>query len=77
MVHLTGGMAFEALNDAGHSKTNIMVVLNDNQMSISQNVGALAAYLSKLRSNPRYAWLKKEMDSVLRRIPRIGEYFAE
>ncbi len=73
---LTGGMAFEALNDAGNSKTNIIVVLNDNQMSISQNVGALADYLSKLRSNPRYAWLKKEMDSVLRRIPRIGEYFA-
>ena len=56
---LTGGMAFEALNDAGNSKTNIIVVLNDNQMSISQNVGALADYLSKLRSNPRYAWLKK------------------
>jgi 1-deoxy-D-xylulose-5-phosphate synthase len=74
---LTGGMAFEALNDTGQSRTNIMVVLNDNQMSISQNVGALAAYLSKLRSNPRYTWLKREMDSVLRRIPRIGAYFAD
>ena len=74
---LTGGMAFEALNDTGQSKTNIMVILNDNQMSISQNVGAIAAYLSKLRSNPGYTKLKKEMDSVLRRIPRVGAYFAD
>ncbi|SFP91510.1 1-deoxy-D-xylulose-5-phosphate synthase [Caldicoprobacter faecalis] len=73
---LTGGMAFEALNDAGHSKTNLMVVLNDNEMSISENVGALAAYLSKLRSNPRYTRVKKGIDSLVRKIPWVGQYSA-
>jgi len=73
---LTGGMAFEALNDAGHSKTNLIVVLNDNEMSISENVGALAAYLSKLRSNPSYTRVKKGIDSLLRKIPWVGQYSA-
>lgn len=74
---LTGGMAFEALNDAGHSRTNLIVILNDNEMSISENVGALAAYLSKLRSNPRYTRVKKGVDSLVRRIPFMGQYFAD
>ncbi|WP_420840536.1 1-deoxy-D-xylulose-5-phosphate synthase [Caldicoprobacter algeriensis] len=73
---LTGGMAFEALNDAGHSKTNLIVVLNDNEMSISENVGALAAYLSKLRSNPRYTRVKKGIDSLVRKIPWVGQHSA-
>lgn len=73
---LTGGMAFEALNDAGHSKTNLIVILNDNEMSISENVGALAAYLSRVRSNPRYTRVKKGINSLLRKIPRMGQYFA-
>ena len=56
---LTGGMALEALNDAGHLNSKLTIILNDNEMSIAPNVGALASYLSKIRSNPRYIWFKK------------------
>ncbi len=70
---LTGGMAFEALNDAGHAKTNLIVILNDNEMSISKNVGALSTHLAKIRSSSRYRWLKKEVEFILRKIPRAGE----
>lgn len=55
---LTGGMALEALNDAGHLNSKLTIILNDNEMSIAPNVGALASYLSKIRSNPRYIWFK-------------------
>ena len=51
---LTGGLAFEALNYAGHSKENIIVVLNDNDMSISDNVGAVSTYLNKARTTKTY-----------------------
>lgn len=51
---MTGGMAFEALENAGHRKRNLIVVLNDNEMSIDPNVGAMAEYLSRVRSNPSY-----------------------
>lgn len=70
---LTGGMAFEALNDAGHTKTNLIVVLNDNEMSISQNVGALAGHLSKVRSSSKYNWFKKGIQKMLDGIPWIGK----
>ncbi|HZJ56766.1 MAG TPA: 1-deoxy-D-xylulose-5-phosphate synthase [Clostridia bacterium] len=70
---LTGGMGFEALNDAGHSKTNLIVILNDNEMSISHNVGALAVHLSKVRSSSRYNWFKKGIERMLDRIPWIGK----
>lgn len=70
---LSGGLAFEALNDAGHSKTNLIVLLNDNEMSIAKNVGALSTHLAKIRSNPRYHWVKKEVESILRRIPGVGD----
>ena len=73
---LTGGMAFEALNHAGHSKTNLIVVLNDNEMSIAANVGALALYLSRLRFNPTLHKIKEEIDLILRKIPSIGESAA-
>jgi len=73
---LTGGMAFEAMNDAGHSDTNLTVILNDNEMSISQNVGALATHLTRIRSNPRYNWLKKVVESQLRGLPLIGRPMA-
>ena len=56
---LTGGMAFEALNDAGRCSTDLMVILNDNEMSISKNVGALAEHLSKIRSSVRYNRIKR------------------
>jgi 1-deoxy-D-xylulose-5-phosphate synthase len=74
---LTGGMAFEALNDAGHANTNLTVILNDNEMSIAPNVGALASYLSKMRSNPRYKRLKKEVEHILRSLPLGGHWIAD
>jgi 1-deoxy-D-xylulose-5-phosphate synthase len=74
---LTGGMAFEALNDAGHLNTNLTVILNDNEMSIAPNVGAMAAYLSKMRSNPRYKRLKKEVEQILRSLPLGGHWIAD
>ncbi|MEW6228272.1 MAG: 1-deoxy-D-xylulose-5-phosphate synthase [Bacillota bacterium] len=74
---LTGGMAFEALNHAGHLRTDLIVVLNDNEMSISRNVGAMAAYLSRLRTEPRLLKLRQEMERLLEGIPRIGKDLAE
>ena len=62
---MTGGMAFEALNHIGHLGTSIVVVLNDNEMSISENVGALASYLARVRLDPRYVRLRDEMESRL------------
>lgn len=73
---LTGGMAFEALNHAGHLGTDLMVVLNDNEMSISRNVGALSSYLNRLRTDPSYSRTKEEIETVLNRIPRIGSSLA-
>lgn len=62
---LTGGMAFEALNNAGRLKSNMIIVLNDNNMSISQNVGGMANYLAKLRTNTKYTDFKENMESTL------------
>ncbi|HZJ83507.1 MAG TPA: 1-deoxy-D-xylulose-5-phosphate synthase [Clostridia bacterium] len=73
---LTGGMAFEALNDAGHSKTDLIVILNDNEMSISENVGALAGHLSKVRSSSEYNWFKKGVDNLLSKTPWVGKPIA-
>lgn len=70
---LTAGLAFEALNDAGRSKTNLIVILNHNEMSISENVGSISLYLSKIRSDPGYYKLKKDIDSILNIIPPIGK----
>ena len=69
---MTGGMAFEALNLAGHLKTALIVILNDNQMSISHNVGALAGYLSKVRLDPHYLRAKSDFETVVSRLP-LGE----
>lgn len=66
---LTGGMIFEALNDAGHSNSKVIFVLNDNEMSISQNVGALAKYLQKLRQKPEYYKSKDAIEDLLARLP--------
>ncbi|HEY8312611.1 MAG TPA: 1-deoxy-D-xylulose-5-phosphate synthase [Candidatus Baltobacteraceae bacterium] len=66
---LTGGLAYEALNNAGELKSNFIVVLNDNQMSIAPNVGSIASYLSMLRSNPLSGFTRETGKSVLRRIP--------
>jgi 1-deoxy-D-xylulose-5-phosphate synthase len=69
---LTGGMAFEALNHAGHLGTRLIIVLNDNEMSISRNVGALSAYLARARLDPRYTRLRDDVESRLARIPGVG-----
>lgn len=69
---LTGGMAFEALNHAGHQGTDLIVVLNDNEMSISNNVGALSGYLSRIRTDPKYFKGKEEIENLLRKLPAIG-----
>lgn len=69
---LTAGMAFEALNHAGHIGTDITVVLNDNGMSISQNVGAISHYLSNIRTDPRIHKMKEDLEFIISKIPRIG-----
>jgi 1-deoxy-D-xylulose-5-phosphate synthase len=69
---LTGGMAFEALNHAGHVKTDITVVLNENEMSIAENVGSLSKYLSRLRTDPKYFRVKEDIENLIKRIPGIG-----
>ncbi|NMC72766.1 MAG: 1-deoxy-D-xylulose-5-phosphate synthase [Geobacteraceae bacterium] len=69
---LTGGMAFEALNQAGHLRKNLIVVLNDNEMSISKNVGAFSSFISRKLTGKYYRELKKEMQSLLKGIPAIG-----
>lgn len=69
---LTGGMAFEAINYAGHSDDNIIVVLNDNDMSISQNVGALTRVLNRARTTRFYFYLKLKLKKIFKRIPIIG-----
>ena len=69
---LTGGMCYEALNDAGNSKARMIVILNDNAMSIAPNVGALSRYLTGLRQSSGYRALKRGIRSGLERIPRIG-----
>ena len=66
---LTGGMAFEALNHAGQLKKNLLVVLNDNEMSIDKNVGALSEYLSKIRLKPQYHRAKREFEDFVKNIP--------
>ncbi len=69
---LTGGMAFEALNHAGDFPTNLIVILNDNEMSISHNIGGLSNYLSKIRTEPAYFKMKGKIEAILNRIPVIG-----
>ncbi|WP_110943138.1 1-deoxy-D-xylulose-5-phosphate synthase [Inediibacterium massiliense] len=70
---LTGGMSFEALNHAGHMNTDIIVILNDNEMSISQNVGGLSKYLNRLRSDPKYFKVKDDVEYFLNKIPAFGK----
>lgn len=69
---LTGGMAFEAMNHAGDFPTKMIVVLNDNNMSISKNIGGMAAYLSRIRTVPAYFKFKARMEKALKKIPIFG-----
>ncbi|WP_371370793.1 1-deoxy-D-xylulose-5-phosphate synthase [Sporomusa aerivorans] len=73
---LTGGQAYEALNHAGHLGTNLTVILNDNEMSIAKNVGAMSEYLAKMRTAPTYSKVKHDIEYLLRRIPAIGDSVA-
>ncbi len=70
---MTGGMALEALNDAGISKTNLIVILNDNEMSISKNTGGLSMFLAKLRTKKAYINSNVSAKDFIRKIPVIGE----
>ncbi len=70
---LTGGMAFEALNHAGHLKTNVIVILNDNEMSISKNVGALSAHLNRIMTGDFVSNLREEIKSRLKNLPGVGD----
>jgi len=70
---MTAGMAFEALNQTGHTEKDLIVVLNDNEMSIAKNVGALSSYVSRKISEPRFVNLKKSLENFFRSIPGIGK----
>ncbi|GMB07691.1 1-deoxy-D-xylulose-5-phosphate synthase [Thermolongibacillus altinsuensis] len=73
---LTGGMALEALNHIGHEKKDIIVILNDNEMSIAPNVGALHNILGRLRTAGKYRWVKDELEMLLKKIPAVGGKLA-
>ena len=69
---LTGGMAYEAMNNAAGLKTNFIIVLNDNNMSISKNVGGMSSYLSALRTAESYTGMKINVTKTLKKVPKIG-----
>ena len=69
---LAGGMSFEALNHAGHANKDIIIILNDNELSISQSVGALSRYLNRIIATPTYNKIRKDVEKVVKRIPRFG-----
>ncbi|RFU65649.1 1-deoxy-D-xylulose-5-phosphate synthase [Peribacillus glennii] len=73
---LTGGMALEALNHIGHEKKDMIVILNDNEMSIAPNVGALHSVLGRLRTAGKYNWAKDELEYLLKKIPAVGGKLA-
>ena len=74
---LTGGMCYEALNDCGNDKTKIIIVLNDNEMSIARNVGALSKHLSKLRASKSWNVTKRKVKATLKKLPAIGHWLTE
>ena len=74
---MTGGLAFEGLNNAGHLKKDLIVILNDNEMSISPNVGALSAYMNRILTGELYRKFKKETKSFLEGIPKVGGQVAK
>lgn len=73
---LTGGMAYEALNNAARLNSNLIIILNDNKMSISENVGGMSKYLNRIRTNENYLDLKVDIEAALRKIPGIGDSVA-
>jgi 1-deoxy-D-xylulose-5-phosphate synthase len=73
---LTGGMAFEALNHIGHDREKVIIILNDNEMSISENVGGLSKYLDRIRTSNNYYKLKGETEFILGKVPGVGDAMA-
>lgn len=73
---LTGGMAFEALNHIGHEKTDMIVILNDNEMSIAPNVGAMHSMLGRMRTAGKYNKVKDDLEYLLKKIPAVGGKLA-
>lgn len=74
---LSGGMAYEALNNAAHMDSNLIIILNDNNMSISENVGGMANYLNGIRTNSKYLDLKDDVKQVLMRMPKLGNQLVK
>lgn len=74
---MTGGMFYEALNNAGRTHDRLIIVLNDNEMSISENVGSMARYLAVVRAKPEYYRMKARTEKVLRHIPVVGESLSK
>ena len=70
---LTGGMAYEALNNAGDQKSNVIFILNDNRMSIAPNVGSVSKYLNRIIANPLYSRIKNEVENVVSQFPKVGK----
>jgi len=73
----TGGMAFEALNHIGHSGKDITIIINDNEMAISKNVGAISTYLNSLITNPTYNRTKASIDKQIKHIPGVGQFLSQ
>lgn len=74
---LSGGMAYEALNNASKLKTNFIIILNDNNMSISESTGGLSKYLSDIRTDPKYTEFNEKVSKSIRRFPILGESIKE
>lgn len=73
---LTGGLAYEALNNSGNENNNLVVVLNDNNMSISPNVGSMAKNLTSIRTSPKYFTFKSKVTRTIAKIPKLGSQIA-
>ena len=73
---MTGGMAYEALNNVSRLSSNLMIILNDNKMSISENVGGLSKHLTTLRTKQSYLDFKEDLEKRLKQIPRVGDQVA-
>ncbi len=73
---LTGGMAFEALNHIGHAQTDMVVILNDNEMSIAPNVGAMHSMLGRMRTAGKYNKVKDDLEYLLKKVPAVGDRLA-
>lgn len=72
----TNGLVYEALNNAGRSNSRLIVILNENEMSISKNVGAMAKYLTAIKTKPRYYKFKAKTEDILNKIPLVGKHLA-